>query len=81
MQTAYIIDAVRTPIGKYGGALSAIRPDDLLAVVIKALTARNPSVDVAAIDLRQILSARHVVGVVVAPPIPCAAARRARNAR
>src|SRR5215204_746130 len=45
METAYIIDAVRTPIGKYGGALSTIRPDDLLAHVIKALLERNPSID------------------------------------
>jgi 3-oxoadipyl-CoA thiolase len=50
MQTAYVIDAVRTPIGKYGGALSSIRPDDLLAVVIKALIERNPSIDVNAIE-------------------------------
>ena len=46
MQTAYIIDAVRTPIGKYGGKLANIRPDDLLAVVIKALVDRNPTIDV-----------------------------------
>src|SRR5829696_5914546 len=45
MKTAYIIDAVRTPIGKYGGGLSTIRPDDLLAHVIKALLERNPSID------------------------------------
>lgn len=44
MKTAYIIDAVRTPIGKYGGALSSIRPDDLLALVIRAVMARNPGV-------------------------------------
>ncbi len=50
MPTAYIIDAVRTPIGKYGGALSSVRPDDLLAVVIKALIERNPSLDPAAIE-------------------------------
>ncbi len=50
MQTAYVIDAIRTPIGKYGGALSTVRPDDLLAMVIKALVARNPSVDVNAIE-------------------------------
>jgi 3-oxoadipyl-CoA thiolase len=50
MQTAYVIDAVRTPIGKYGGALSSVRPDDLLAVVIKALISRNPSIDVNAIE-------------------------------
>ena len=50
MEKVYIIDAVRTPVGKYGGALSTIRPDDLLAHVIKALIQRNPSVDVNAIE-------------------------------
>jgi 3-oxoadipyl-CoA thiolase len=50
MHTAYVIDAVRTPIGKYGGTLSSVRPDDLLAHVIKQLIARNPSVDVNAIE-------------------------------
>jgi acetyl-CoA acetyltransferase family protein len=49
-QNVYIIDAVRTPIGKYGGTLSAVRPDDMLAHVIKALVERNPSVDVNAIE-------------------------------
>lgn len=46
----YVIDAVRTPIGKYGGTLSTVRPDDMLAHVIRALLARNPSVDVNAIE-------------------------------
>ena len=50
MQIAYIIDAVRTPIGRYGGKLSSVRPDDLLALVIKALIKRNPAVDVNAIE-------------------------------
>ena len=50
METVYIIDAVRTPIGKYGGALSGVRPDDLLANVIKALVERNPNADVNAIE-------------------------------
>ena len=50
MSTAYVIDAVRTPIGKYGGSLSTVRPDDLLAHVIKKLIARNPGVDVNAIE-------------------------------
>ncbi len=50
MNTAYIIDAVRTPIGKFGGALGSIRPDDLLAHVIRALLTRNPGVDPAAIE-------------------------------
>ena len=50
MQTAYVIDAIRTPIGKYGGALSTIRPDDLLAMVIKTLVNRNASIDVNAIE-------------------------------
>ncbi|MEP7277863.1 MAG: acetyl-CoA C-acyltransferase [Bacteroidota bacterium] len=50
MNTAYIIDAVRTPIGKYGGALSSIRPDDLLAHTIKALLQRNAGIDIHAIE-------------------------------
>ena len=50
METVYIIDAVRTPIGKYGGALSGVRPDDLLANVIRALVERNPTVDINAIE-------------------------------
>ncbi len=50
MDTVYIIDSLRTPIGKYGGALSAIRPDDLLAHVIKALVSRNNSIDLHAIE-------------------------------
>ena len=48
--TAYICDAIRTPIGRYGGALSSIRPDDLAAVPIAALVARNPEMDAAKID-------------------------------
>ena len=50
MDEVYVIDAIRTPIGKYGGALSNIRPDDLLAHVIKVLVNRNSSVDVNAIE-------------------------------
>ena len=50
MKSVYIVDAVRTPIGRYGGALSSIRPDDLLAYIIKALLKRNESVDVTAIE-------------------------------
>src|SRR5271170_421543 len=50
METVYVIDAVRTPIGKYGGSLSSVRPDDLLALVIKALIKRNNSIDVNAIE-------------------------------
>jgi 3-oxoadipyl-CoA thiolase len=50
MQTVYVIDAIRTPIGKYGGALSNIRPDDLLAYVIKTLIKRNDAIDVNAIE-------------------------------
>lgn len=45
MQVAYIVDAVRTPIGRYGGALSTVRPDDLLAHLIKALMKRNATLD------------------------------------
>src|SRR5687768_3039238 len=50
MPTAYVIDAVRTPIGKYGGSLAGVRPDDLLAHVIKALLNRNSNIDVNAIE-------------------------------
>ncbi|MEI6946933.1 acetyl-CoA C-acyltransferase [Paraflavisolibacter sp. H34] len=50
MRPVYIIDAVRTPIGKYGGVLSTVRPDDLLAHVLKALLARNREVDPQAIE-------------------------------
>lgn len=50
MNTVYVIDTVRTAVGKYGGALANIRPDDLLAHVIKALINRNPNVDVKAIE-------------------------------
>ena len=50
MNAIYVIDSVRTPIGKYGGALSTIRPDDLLAHVIRSLLQRNPGVDPAAIE-------------------------------
>jgi acetyl-CoA acyltransferase len=50
MTDAFICDAVRTPIGRYGGALAAVRTDDLAAVPIKALLARNPTLDPAAIE-------------------------------
>lgn len=50
MKNVYIVDAVRTPIGRYGGALSSIRPDDLLAYIIKALLKRNESIDVNSIE-------------------------------
>jgi len=50
MNTAYIIDSIRTPIGKYGGGLSSIRPDDLLAHVIRTLLQRNPGIDPTAIE-------------------------------
>ncbi len=50
MTEAFICDAIRTPIGRYGGALSSVRADDLAAVPIKALIARNPKVDWTAVD-------------------------------
>ena len=50
METVYVVDSVRTPIGKYGGALYGIRPDDLLAIVIKALIGRNKNIDINAIE-------------------------------
>jgi 3-oxoadipyl-CoA thiolase len=50
LQDAFICDAVRTPIGRLGGSLSYVRADDLAALPIKALMARNPNVDWAAVD-------------------------------
>ena len=50
MKPVYIIDSIRTPIGRYGGKLSTIRPDDLLAHVIKALVQRNKTIDINAIE-------------------------------
>src|SRR6187431_1554028 len=50
MKTVYAVDVVRTPVGKYGGALAATRPDDLLANTIIALLQRNESIDVNAIE-------------------------------
>jgi 3-oxoadipyl-CoA thiolase len=50
MGRAYLVDGVRTPIGRYGGSLSAVRPDDLGAHVIRELMARNKSIPHAAID-------------------------------
>lgn len=50
MKNVYVIDAVRTPLGKYGGALSGVRPDDLLAHVIRELMTRNKNVDPACIE-------------------------------
>ena len=50
MTEAFICDAIRTPIGRYGGSLSAVRPDDLGAVPLRALLARNAGLDASAID-------------------------------
>ena len=50
MPNAYICDAIRTPFGRYGGALAAIRTDDLATLPIRALVARNPGVDWGALD-------------------------------
>ena len=50
MKPVYIIDAIRTPVAKYGGALSSVRPDDLLALVIKELMIRNAKIDINAIE-------------------------------
>jgi 3-oxoadipyl-CoA thiolase len=50
MAEAFICDAARTPIGRYGGVLSGVRTDDLAAVPIRALKERNPNVDFAALD-------------------------------
>lgn len=50
MTDAFICDAVRTPVGRYGGVLAAVRPDDLAALAIAALLARNPSLEPSAVD-------------------------------
>ncbi|KIQ26045.1 3-oxoadipyl-CoA thiolase [Xanthomonas campestris] len=50
MSEVYLVDGIRTPIGRYGGALSSVRADDLGAVPIAALLARHPQLDPAAID-------------------------------
>ncbi|NDF98180.1 MAG: acetyl-CoA C-acyltransferase [Chitinophagia bacterium] len=50
MKPVYVVDAIRTPVGRYGGALSAVRPDDLLATVLRALHKRNDSIDPAHIE-------------------------------
>src|SRR3546814_14086426 len=47
---AFICDAIRTPFGRYGGALSSVRADDLAAVPLRALVERNPGVDWDAVD-------------------------------
>ncbi len=50
MNEVFICDAIRTPVGKYGGGLSSLRADDLAAIPLKALVNRNPGMDVNAID-------------------------------
>ncbi|HEY0877069.1 MAG TPA: 3-oxoadipyl-CoA thiolase [Zeimonas sp.] len=50
MKEVFLCDAVRTPIGRYAGALSGVRADDLAAVPLKALLARNPDLDPSAVD-------------------------------
>src|SRR5260370_42086037 len=50
LRDVFLCDAVRPPIGRYGGALAKVRADDLAAIPIKALLARNPKVDWAALD-------------------------------
>ncbi|MBC5994228.1 thiolase family protein [Pontibacter cellulosilyticus] len=50
MNTAYIVDILRTPVGKFGGTLSSVRPDDMAALVMKEIVARNPNLDPALIE-------------------------------
>lgn len=50
MKTAYVVDVVRTPVGKYGGTLATVRPDDLAAHVLRELLRRNPLIDVGMIE-------------------------------
>ncbi|HET9186330.1 MAG TPA: beta-ketoacyl synthase N-terminal-like domain-containing protein, partial [Acidothermaceae bacterium] len=46
----FIVDAVRTPVGRHGGALSSVRPDDLAATVVRSLVSRSPELDPARVD-------------------------------
>ncbi len=50
MRQVFLCDAVRTPIGRYGGALAHVRADDLAAIPIRELVQRNPGVDWSAVD-------------------------------
>jgi len=50
MDEAYLCDAIRTPVGRYGGALAAVRTDDLAAIPLRALLERSPQLDPAAVD-------------------------------
>ncbi len=50
MYAAYVVDIVRTPVGKFGGSLSAVRPDDMAALVLREIMARNPHLDPALIE-------------------------------
>ncbi|PKT70845.1 acetyl-CoA C-acyltransferase [Streptomyces populi] len=50
MKDVYVVDAVRTPVGRYGGSLAAVRPDDLAAHAVRELLARTPDLDPARID-------------------------------
>jgi 3-oxoadipyl-CoA thiolase len=50
LQNTWICDAIRTPIGRYGGALASVRPDDMAAHVLKSLVQRNPSIDWLKVD-------------------------------
>ncbi len=50
MAEVFICDAIRTPVGRYGGSLSSVRADDLAAIPLKALMERNPNIDWAAVD-------------------------------
>ena len=50
MTSAYVYDAVRTPFGRFGGALAKVRPDDLAATVLRAVVGRAPALDGGAVD-------------------------------
>ncbi len=50
IREVFICDAIRTPVGRYGGSLATVRPDDLAALTLKALLLRNPKIDPQAID-------------------------------
>ncbi|BBI62173.1 hypothetical protein HSBAA_34790 [Vreelandella sulfidaeris] len=60
MQDAYIYDGLRTPFGRHGGSLAAIRPDELLGLTLKALVARNPLLQKAMKKCWQVVPTRRV---------------------
>jgi len=81
MAEAFICDALRTPFGRYGGSLASVRADDLGAVPIRALLARHPGLDPAAIEagVRSRRAAREASGDAAALRLDLGAQRTLRK--